>query len=242
MKKIVTLLVVTILGFASVQAQSVNEILNTYLKKIGGVENFKKIKGIKLTSEGIEVYYLVDGRQMTLINLQGKKIKQYVFDGETLWSHNLTTMKPQISSKAQAENFESGTSVFPNPIVDYKKKGYSVELVGKEIINDTEAFKIKLIKKSTKANKNKEEDIVHYFFDVDNFMLISVETEIKSGDLKGSVLEIIMSNYKEVDGLNFPFSITRRLNGRQVVSYTYSKIELNPTIDDASFKFPIEGE
>lgn len=248
MKKIATLLLVTILGFTSVQAQSVDEILNTYFENIGGLENLKKIKGTKMTAKvnqggmeiPLEIYQLADGRQMTLISFQGKEIKQGVFDGETLWSHNFMTMKAEKSPKEATDNFKLNVNDFPDSFIDYKEKGYTVELMGKESIDGAEAFKIKLVKEPITVDGKKEEDVSYYFFDVDNFVPIAVQSEIKSGPMKGQVSETTMSDYQEVDGLYFPFSIKQGIKGKGGQPVTITKIELNPTVDDAAFKFPTE--
>ena len=64
-----------------------------------------KLQGIKMTakvSQGgmdipIEMVQLKDGRQMTIVTFQGKEIKQGVYDGTRLWSHNFMTMEAEES-------------------------------------------------------------------------------------------------------------------------------------------------
>lgn len=248
MKKIVTLLLVTILGFASVQAQSVDEILNTYFENIGGLENFKKIKGLKMTAKvnnggmeiPVEMVNLKDGRQYLKFNLQGKQITQMAYDGETMWSTNFQTQKAEKSPKEATDNMKLNANDFPSSFVDYKKKGYTVELMGKESIDGAEAFKIKLVKEPITVDGKQEEDVSYYFFDVDNFVPIATHSEIKSGPMKGQISEVTMSDYQEVDGLYFPFSMKQGIKGKGGQPITITKIELNPTVDDAAFKFPAE--
>lgn len=248
MKKIATLLLVTILGFTSVQAQSVDEILNTYFENIGGLENFKKLKGLKMTAKvnnggmeiPVEMVNLKDGRQYLKFNLQGKQITQMAYDGETMWSTNFQTQKAEKSPKEATDNFKLNANDFPDPFVDYKKKGYTVELMGKENIDGAEAFKIKLVKEPITVDGKKEEDVSYYFFDADNFVPIAIHSEIKSGPMKGQISEVIMSDYQEVDGLYFAFSMKQGVKGQGGQPITITKIELNPTVDDDAFKFPTE--
>ena len=54
----------------------------------------------------LEIYQLKDGRQMTKITFQGNVIKQGVYDGETLWSHNFMTMKAEKSDAEETSNFK----------------------------------------------------------------------------------------------------------------------------------------
>ena len=91
MKKLV-LVIVAVVGSLTLHAQSVDEILSTYFENIGGEENFRNIKGVKMIAKvnqqgmeiPLEIIQMSDGKQMTVINFQGKEIKQGVFDGETL--------------------------------------------------------------------------------------------------------------------------------------------------------------
>ncbi|APZ46309.1 outer membrane lipoprotein-sorting protein [Polaribacter reichenbachii] len=248
MKKIL-LVAVMFLGLVA-NAQTADEILATYYENIGGVENLKKIKGLKMTAivnqQGmeipLEIYQMADGKQMSVINFQGKEIKQGVFDGETLWGHNFMTMKAEKSDAEATANMKLDMNDFPDAFVDYKEKGYKVELLGKATIDGAETFKIKLTKEPVTIDGKKEDSITYYFFDTENFVPIAIQSEIKSGPGKGMMSEITMSDYQEVDGLYFPFSMTQGVKGQPGAPLTITKIELNPTVDAALFAFPEEKE
>ncbi|MEL6916518.1 MAG: outer membrane lipoprotein-sorting protein [Bacteroidota bacterium] len=233
------------------QAQTtVDEILDAYFENIGGLEKLKSMEGMKMTAKvnqggleiPLEIVQMKDGRQMTLINFQGKEIKQGVFDGETLWSHNFLTMKAEKSDAEATENFKLNTNDFPDSFVDYKEKGYTAELLGKETIDGAETFKIKLIKEPVTIDGKQEEDVTFYYFDTENFVPIALQSEIKSGQGKGMTQEITMSDYQEVDGLYFPFAMTQGVKGQPGNPLTIEKIELNPTVEESAFAFPEEVE
>jgi len=232
----------------SVKAQTADEILENYFENTGGLEVWKGLEGMKMIGKAnqqgmeipLEIYQLKDGKQMTKISFQGKVIKQGVYDGETLWSHNFMTMKAEKSDAEETANFKLETNDFPDSFIDYKEKGYTVELMGKETIDGAETFKIKLVKEPVTIDGNQQDDISYYFFDVDNFVPIAVQSEIKSGPQKGQIGETTMSDYQEVDGIYFPFSITQGVKGGQGFPITIESIELNPTVDNAEFSFPDE--
>ncbi len=104
MKKI-TLLLFAICTSFTMNAQTADEILVTYFENIGGLENLKKVEGMKMianiSQQGmeipLEIVQLKSGKQMSLITFQGMEVKQGVFDGETLWSTNFQTMKAEKS-------------------------------------------------------------------------------------------------------------------------------------------------
>lgn len=248
--KQIKILFMALFVFASAQinAQTADEIISTYFENIGGIENLKKLEGIKMSAKvnnggmeiPIEITQLKNGKQMTVINFQGKEIKQGVFDGETLWSTNFMTQKAEKSDAEQTANFKLNANDFPDAFVDYKEKGYTVELLENETIDGTETFKIKLTKEPITVDGKEEADVSFYFFDVDNFVPIAVQQEIKSGQAKGMISEVTFSDYQEVEGLYFPFSMTQGVKGQPGQPITMSSIELNPKVDDKAFEFPEE--
>jgi len=248
MKKI-TLLVFAICASFTMNAQTADEILTTYFENIGGLENLKKIEGVKMTATAkgqgmdipIEIVQLKGAKQYVKISLQGKELMQGVFDGETLWSHNFMTMKAEKSDAEATANLKLDANDFLDPFIDYKEKGYTVEYLGKETIEGAETFKIKLTKEPITVDGKKEDSVSFYYFDTENYVPIVVQSEIKSGQAKGMISESKLSDYQEVDGIYFPFSLTQGLKGKPGgQTMTITKIELNPTVDDEAFKFPEE--
>lgn len=74
-------------------------------------------------------------------------------------------------------------------------------------------------------------------------MPIAIQNEIKSGQAKGMISNVTMSDYQEVEGLYFPFSMTQGIKGQPGGQpITITKIELNPTVADSEFLFPKETE
>lgn len=247
MKKI-TLLILAICASFTMNAQTADEIISTYFENIGGLENIKKIEGIKMsaTSKGqgmeipIEIVQLKGGKQYVKISIQGKEIMQGVFDGETFWNTNFMTMKAEKSDAESTANMKLETNDFLDPFIDYKEKGYAVELLGTETIDGTETFKIKLTKEPVTVDGKEEESVSFYFFDSENYVPIAVQSEVKSGPGKGMISEVTFSDYQEVDGIYFAFSMTQGVKGQPGAPMNISSIELNPKIDDSVFAFPEE--
>ena len=248
MKKLLVL-AIAIFGSLTLNAQTVDEILSNYYENIGGEENLRKMKGIKMiakvSAQGmeipVEIVQLKGGRNYVKMNLQGREITQMAFDGETMWSTNFQTMKAEKGDAEVSENMKLDANDFPDVFLDYKKKGYTVELLGKETIDGAETFKIKLTKLPVSVDGKKEDNVSFYFFDTENFVPIAIQTEIKTGPMKGKVSEVTMSDYQEVDGLYFPFSMTQGVKGQPGGQpITITKIVLNPKVTASAFKFPEE--
>lgn len=232
---------------AGLSAQTVDEIIAKYFENTGGLEKWKTLQGLKMSAkvnqQGMEIpltiIQLKDGRQATIISFQGKEIKQGVYDGSSLWSHNFMNMKAEKSDAEATENFKRDLGDFPDPFLNYKERGFKAELLGKETIDGTETFKIKLTKKPIKVDGKETENIVFYYFDAENFVPLMFESEMKSGQMKGLVAVNKLSDYQEVNGLMFPFSMTQSVKGQGGGQpLTVSAIEVNPKVDAAVFTYP----
>jgi hypothetical protein len=227
-------------------AQTVDEILSNYFENTGGLEKWKQLEGIKMSAKvnqgGLEIpldiVQLKDGRQMTTITFQGKEIKQGVYDGQVLWNTNFMTMKAEKADAETFEIFKSNLGDFPDAFLNYKDRGYKAELLGKETVDGSETFKIKLTKKPITVDGKLTDNITFYYFDVENFVPIMSESEIKVGPNKGIIAQSKMSDYQEVEGLLFPFAMSEGAKGGQSQGITITAIVVNPKVDDTGFKFP----
>jgi len=249
MRKLITILaIILISGSATVQAQTADEIIDAYFENIGGKDAWRAVKGMRMTAKinqggmeiPLEIVQLKDGKQYTAITFQGKKMMQGVFDGTVLWSTNFMTQKAEKSDAETTEIMKKSAKDFPDAFLDYKEKGYTVEYMGKEDFNGTETFKVKLTKTPMVIDGKEEEDVSYYFFETDNYVPIAVQTEIKQGQAKGMISEITFSDYDEVDGLYFAFTMTQGVKGQGGQPVTMDTIELNPEVEDSVFVFPEE--
>ena len=251
MKKLQNLFLVAIVSLLtiSLNAQSVDEIVGNYLENTGGAENWENVKGVRMNASinqmgmeiPIEMVQLKD-KMYTKISIQGQEIKQGVFDGETLWSINFMSMKAEKSDQEDVDNVKNELAEFPDPFLNYKDKGFTVELMGTETVEGSDVYKIKLTKKPMVVDGEEVPNVSIYYFDSENFVPIMVHEEVMSGPGKGMIMESKMSDYQEIEGLYFPFSMTQGVKDQPGQPITIESIELNPSIDDSEFNFPESTE
>ncbi|MBL7851777.1 MAG: outer membrane lipoprotein-sorting protein [Cyclobacteriaceae bacterium] len=240
------LIVFAFFCFSATQAQTVDEIVNKYFENTGGRDKWAALQGMKISAKlnqggmeiPIEIYQFKDGRAMQVINFQGKEIKQGVYDGTTLWSHNFMNMKAEKSDAEATANYKLEIGEFPDPFLNYKERGLTAEFLGKETIDGTETYKIKLTKKPIMVDGKPADNVVFYFFDTESYVPLMMEAEVKSGPAKGMVAQTKWSDYQEVGGLMMPFSMAQGAKGQGSQPITITNIELNPKVDDAAFKYP----
>ena len=242
MKTIKTLIIaLLIIAITPASAQTADEIINNYFENTGGLANWEKLGGIKMEAEAnaqgmvipVEIYQTKDGKQLIKINLQGQEMTQVSFDGETLWTTNFMTMAPEKSDQETTDNMKKNMKDFPSPLLNYKEKGYTVEKLENETIEGTDTYKIKLTQSPIMVDGVETANITYYYFETENVVPIVTETQVHQGPMKGQMSKTTLSDYEEVDGLYFPFSMNW---GGQPI--TIKKIILNPEIDMTMFAFP----
>ncbi len=228
-------------------SQSADEIVSKYLETTGGVENWKKVKSQKVAASvnaqgmkiPVEFWSFADGRTYSAFTLQGKTMVQQVFDGEKGYEMNFMTQKMEEIDAESVENLKRNKGDFPSPFIDYKEKGYTVEKLEDATVEGVDCFKIKFTAGKKLSEGKEVDDVTYYYFDKENFVPIVVETTIKMGPMAGKTSQTVMSDYDEVDGLYFPFSIQEKLKEGEGMgqTITFDKIELNVEADKSMFDF-----
>ncbi|MDC7998333.1 outer membrane lipoprotein-sorting protein [Gilvibacter sediminis] len=246
MKILKTLSILLVMALAvPAQAQTVDEILNNYFENTGGADAWNNLESLEMTAmanaQGMEIPVTMiqtkEGKMMLKINFQGQEIVQQAYDGETLWSTNFMTQQPEKADAETTANMKLQTEDFPSPFLNYKEKGFTVELLGEEVKEGTDCYKIKLTQKPRMVDGKEVPNVSFYYFEKENFVPIMSEVEIPSGPMAGQMSVSTMSDYQEVDGLYFPFDMG--MGGQAIM---IKDIKLNPDLDDSMFVFPGDAD
>lgn len=245
--KTIALTAMMALVVMAAQAQTADEIIDKYLTNIGGKDKIKAVTSIKMTGKvkvqgmDLPMTQLAKAPNKTKISVsvQGMTIVFQAFDGTTAWASNQMTMKPEKSEAEDSEIMKQEAEIL-DPFIDYAARGFKVALEGKETVEGTECFKVKLTKKPIKIDGKDEENSSYYFFDTQNYVPIVVRSFAKKGPMKGKASDMVMSDYQEVNGLYFPFSMTQKADGQTFMTIVVEKAETNVEIADSEFAMPTD--
>jgi outer membrane lipoprotein-sorting protein len=220
-------------------AQTVDEIIAKNVQARGGAEKLKSVQSIKSTATmsmgpGMEAPGVLIQKRPTLARLeftvQGLTAVQ-AYDGKNGWQIMpfMGKKDPELMSADEAKEIEENADL-DGPLVDYKSKGHQVELQGKEKIEGTDAYKLKVTLKNG--------DVQTIYIDADSFLDIK---EVTQRTVRGTEQEIesAIGDYKAVNGIMFPFAVESGIKGTdQKQKLTITKVELNVPTDDSIFKMP----
>lgn len=240
MKKLnIFLVLMLLLGFScKSQAQTVDEIIKKHVEAIGGMDSLNAIKTLKMTGKfnggGFEVpstmtYKRSDKVRMDM-TFQGNSMIQ-AYDGAVAWQTNPFSGKPD-PEKMPAERTKDMREMadFDGTLVNYKQKGYAAELMGKEDMEGSEVYKIKLT--------DKDGDVKYSYLDAQSFLLLkeSQKRKVKEKEIES---ETYYGNYQKFGGVMMALSFEFRQKGEQQgQTATIETVEINPTVDDTIFTMP----
>ncbi|WP_400078829.1 outer membrane lipoprotein-sorting protein [Winogradskyella sp. R77965] len=229
-------------------AQTAEEIVDTYIENIGGQDAWNKVESVKITGIGKQggqdypfvATFMKDGRSNITIEIPGASMVYQAFDGETAWGMNFQTQKAEALDSESSLNMKSESKDNVEIFLNYKEKGYSVDLLEKTTWEGTEVNKIKLTKTPMMVDGKEEENTEIYYFDTENNVPIASEAVVKSGPAKGATAQTIMTDYQEVDGLYLAHTLIEKFNGQTQLEMVYKTVEFNTEVDDSIFKMPKE--
>ena len=221
-------------------APTLDELVAKNIEAKGGAEAVHALQSLRrtgtlLVNEGkIRLAYTQTKKRplevRTEATLQGMTAVQS-FDGKDGWqiSPFQGRKDPERMSaddvKALMEDAE-----MDGPLVDWKEKGSTIEYVGREDVDGTNAYKIKVTRKNG--------DINFVYLDPDHFLEIRILTQrVQQGALVET--ETDLGDYEKVNGVFVPTSVDAGGKGdSDKQKIIIDKAEGNQPVDDAVFRFP----
>ena len=239
MHRRIPLIAILSLAALPLMGQTADEIIAKYVSTIGGAGKLSAVTSLRRSGKfigggGFEAPFVQENKRPNLVRqefqFQGMTGVS-AFDGKAGWKIEPWGGKkdPEDMGEDEMKSIVE-ESVFDGPLVDYRAKGNTVEYLGLEPVEGTDAIKLKVSVPNG--------DVYQYFMDTDYYVPIKIETKRM---IRGGVreFETILGDYKEVNGVYYPFSYETGMKGsafRQKLAY--ETIEANVPIDDARFVKP----
>lgn len=227
-------------AMAQAPAPNADDIIARQIAARGGLDKLKAIQSLKF--EGTMIIYggairlhVVElkkrpGLVREEASLQGLTNVQ-AYDGTGGWQIQPFQGRrdPERMSADDSKDLADEADI-DDPIVDYKAKGSTVEYLGKEDVDGTAAYKLRLTEKSG--------DQLTYFIDTDTLMTIRIASKrLLRGREENAVTDF--GDYEKVAGVYFPFESESGPPGASDQDKTKVILdtgEAGVAIDDAKFR------
>lgn len=229
-------MIAALFGAMASFAQTADDVANKYIDAIGGKDNWKKVNTVvtegAMKVQGADVALVMTAAQgrgnrqdISVMGMTGYQIMTPTAGWSYMPFQGQTKAEP-----ATAEMVKLGADQLDvqGALVDYATKGHSIELLGKEDVDGSDCYKLKINYKSGKVET--------YFIDASSYLLVK---SITKQSINGQEMEMTttFSNYQKTpEGLILPMAMTVPLGPGLNADMTITKISINKPVDDSTFK------
>lgn len=235
MKHLIVLLV-ALLATATSSAITLDEILANHIAARGGRETITKIRSMKVVGtmetmggELTFTQYFKNNTKMRMdMSVQGMEIVQ-AYDGVQAWGTNpMSGGSPQLGGEAEANQAASQANIW-GELIDPADQGLTLTYVGAEDIDGMTAHVIKV------TNVNNESHMVY----IDAITWLEVKRTMTMSMMgQEAEMDMYLSNYKDIGGVQYPMQMDMEMDGQSVMSMKRESVEVNIDIPDALFAYP----
>ena len=210
---------------------SVYEIVNSYLKAIGGVDELKKINSISATI-GLDMMgrtfagtdkKMNPNKQITELKMGTTTVMKRVFDGSKGFQQQMGQKKDLTTQEIKQSLDEKG--VIPQ-LYYISNAEYKTNYLGTGKVNDEETYRMKVLMPSGKLSIQE--------YSIKTGLLLKEENTSKEGE-QDVVETVEYKDYKKVGSILLPFEVTRNAGGQEF-TVKYSDFKLNEGVSDTDFK------
>lgn len=226
-----------LVSWASLKAQTADEIITKHVAAIGGKEKLAQVNSIYIESateamgnEAPTKTYVVNGKNYRSESDFGGQTMVQVVGDKSGWAIVPFGGSPDPAVMSDEDFKAVADQVYVgDPLVNYSAAGGKAELVGQEKINNADAYKIKY------TNKFGVETT--YYIDPSTYYIVE---SIKQANMMGQAVTVTTtySNYQKTDyGIVLPYSANVDM-GQFALTISTKKVEVNKEIDPKIFELP----
>ena len=228
-----------LLAPGALRAETVDEIVARHVAARGGREALQALRTVRMAGHATAG----PGRQAIVrreIARPGRIRTEFVFQGTTgvyAWDGTagwrVSPLDGSLDATPLPPEEAAGTADqadIEGPLVDWKLKGHTVELVGTAPLPGGPAHELKLTLKSGAVQR--------VFVEAATGLVVRTESprRVRGHDL---TLETVFGDYQKTGGVAFPRSIETGVRGRpRRLRIVVDSVEINPALDDSRFRMP----
>jgi hypothetical protein len=208
-------------------------VIDQYLQAIGGREALSNVHQMTMKSTArvdaggrtmeltMNSWQVAPDRLCQETRMGDMLISKMVFDGKAGWMSGMSGN--QDFTGKELESIKQSAVMFPE--LSYSEPGYKLELVGIEKLNGKDVYQLRIVNPSGASQTE--------YYNISTGLKVRTTSV---SELMGQTMENSMEygDYRNVDGILFPFSTKQTGNGPQL-EITVNEIDIKTEVDPSHF-------
>jgi hypothetical protein len=229
-----TFAVLLLAAFAGVAAgQTVDDVISKNLQARGGADVLRGVQTLEmrahLSSQGINLPMTLYAKRPNLTRKELSVVGQtllFVFDGTNAWQVNpLQGSTEPVDIRGGELDRIRQESDFDTPLLDARARGFTVELAGNETVDGRVMQHLRVARNGTTLD---------CYLDA----VTGLEARTVSRTPMGALTQEFL-DYRNVQGVQMPFTVRTLQNGVRVAEITFDAIRLNAPLEEGLFNKPV---
>lgn len=209
---------------------SAEQVIDRYVAALGGkeaiekVESYKTIGSMSMMGQNLEITQAFKKPNLTYLSVSmgGMVVQKEVFNGSVLKMSGMQGEK-QMTEGKEFDAAKANAALCSE--MNYIKNGYQLTVKGVELLNGKDVYVLEVVKNGSTTTE---------YYDVASGL--KVKSSAVAETPQGTVQQVTeYGDYKEVDGILFPYSI-KMATGGMVMNTTLTTVEVNKAIDSTMFQ------
>ncbi len=205
-----------------------DDLIAKYLTACGGEQSLRALKSMTMKGSmfaqgqnlDVKISYVIPTKSLMEIGMGGMTMQAVGANGKDAWLKGpmgtfFMTGEEKEATLRQANRF---------PLLDYKKNGAKVKLLGEDLVKGAKALKLEYV--------GIGKDTVIYFFDATTFLI----NKEKSGDAT-----IMWSDYRKEGNIVMPHKMNVQ-SAAQSMMMTIDTITINAALPESLFVMPKDAK
>ena len=221
---------------------AVDQVIQKNIEARGGAQAWRAIQTMTLegkmdagTKTGIQLPFVLKLERPRKSRLEisfAESTALQIYDGTNGWKVrpflNRLQVEPFTPEETQIAAEQSDLDGF---LIDHGAKGIRVELIGKEPVENRDAYKLRLTLKNGSTRE--------VWLDANTFLEIMIEGAPRKLDGKMHTVQTYFRDYRKVSGLMIPFVLETAVEKvKDTHKIAFDSVVVNPVLDSDAFLRP----
>ncbi len=228
-----------VISVSTLRADRAEEIAQIHIEAMGGLKRIEALKSLRATGHVAtgkkQMRFTMTAARPARVRVEtdagGRTLVQATDGAEPAWEFDTGTWPPKYRemNAATARTFVADAE-YDDPLVARESRGYTLDYAGEIMVDGRKLLRVLVTHKLSAT--------FSLLLDEETFVIVKRVEHRESAGGRKVQLVTHYEDYRPVDGVLFPFTITLAVDGKATQQTKISRIEPNPDLTNVVFTRP----